>query len=1006
MISDQEKCPRCGCSLKNIPERVCPSCALACVLELDDQDSSGLGHVKYFGKYELLEEIARGGMGIVYKARQDSLRRIVALKLIYPAALDTEQMLRRFKAEAELAASLEHPGIVPIHEIGEHEGQPYFTMGFVEGPALSARTAEGPMPQREAATLLSRIARIVDFAHQRGVLHRDLKPGNILLDSEGRPHLADFGLAKLANNQSSITAPEALLGTPAYMAPEQALDARRATILSDVYSLGAVLYHCLTGAPPFAGQSALEVARQVCDCEPKRPSTLVPALDRDLELITMKCLGKEPFSRYSSARELASDLDRWLDGEPILARPATALEAAWKWAARNPVLSALAGAAALILLAGALGVGLQWRRAERALRASQERFYAASIKLAQEAINEQDRGRAVRLLESQIPEPGAPDLRGFEWRYLWSLTQGNEDRLISAERSFLMCLAFSPDGRYLAMEDEVVDLKTGAHKRLAAEHDSFCSVVFDSSGDSVVLAGNGEVKRIRIADASVLWRQPLEQAFLANFLGDGSTLVATYNITLGHVAGGRACILSATNGAILRALEGASGRALAVSGDRSRFATGSRDGAVQIWNARSGILEQTLTNALGVTALAFSPDGARLVAGCWDGFLQEWYLPRGTLLRQDKLHRSHVWGIAIGPEGTIYTASNDHTCRAWTRGLKPARNFTGHLSGVPGLALSHDSAKLATVSGEQVRIWSIAANAAPDPKFESIPFRWAPALFSFGDHYVVQSARGPSLVESSTGREIRNFGEEAIAFDTIAPDTLLLQTRPGSNPVATWNFRTGARTNLHLDRIDPNPRSLRALSGGRIMTVSTNAHIWAASSGKLLQEFIACKGLAFGWDISPDRETLVVGHQTREGGAANLISMRDYSIKASIATSAVVEAVAFNEPGTLVALASWDHSVYLCSLPGLKLIRNIQGHLGAIYHAAFTRDNALLTASEDGSTVLWDLRTGLEMMRFPYDACYAVKDMWVLGRKGFGNEPMTLELLKAPRVEMRTTSTP
>jgi WD40 repeat protein len=409
------------------------------------------------------------------------------------------------------------------------------------------------------------------------------------------------------------------------------------------------------------------------------------------------------------------------------------------------------------------------------------------------------------------------------------------------------------------------------------------------------------------------------------------------------------------------------------------------------------LLKQVLTNSLEVTALAFSPDGARLVAGCWNGFMQEWDLTRSKLLRQAAPHRSHIWELAYAEDGTLFTASNDHTSRAWTPEWTVSREFTGHLSSVMCLAVSQKGNLLAAASANQVRLWNIGTDAQSRPLFKSMPYRWAPALFSFGTNFILQTRLGPALVEAQKGREIRNFGKEAAAFDIFAPDTLLLKVKDSTNPVATWNFRSGAKTNLNLAGFVDHPRqSVKALGSARIVTASTNVYIWEASTGNLLHQFKAIDGRAFGWDLSPDEKFLLVGGQTPTGGCANVISLADHAIKATLATDAVVEAVAFNEAGTLAALGSWDHSVYLCSFPELKLLKRLNGHLGAIYYTAFTRDNALLTASEDGSTVLWDLRSGLEMMRFPFDACFTVNDMWVLGRSGRSGDPMTLEILKAP----------
>ncbi|HEY2839860.1 MAG TPA: protein kinase, partial [Pirellulales bacterium] len=306
-----------------------------------------------FGDYELLEEIARGGMGVVYRARQRALDRIVAVKMILAGQLASATEVERFRAEAQAAAHLHHPNIVPIIEVGERQGQHFFSMGFVDGKSLAGRLAAGPLPPREAAELLRATAEAVQYAHDCGVIHRDLKPANILLDSAERPHVTDFGLAKRINQDEGLTVTGQIIGTPSFMPPEQAagkLDAIGP--LADVYSLGAVLYATLTGRPPFQAASPIDTLKQVLEREPVAPRSLNPTTPRDLETIALKCLQKEPAKRYPSARTLAEDLQRWLRGEPISARPVGRFERAWRWRRRNPVVAALSGAVALALIMG------------------------------------------------------------------------------------------------------------------------------------------------------------------------------------------------------------------------------------------------------------------------------------------------------------------------------------------------------------------------------------------------------------------------------------------------------------------------------------------------------------------------------------------------------------------------------------------------------------------------------------------------------------------------------
>ncbi len=282
--------------------------------------SASAHRVEDFGDYEGLMEIARGGMGVVYKARQVGLNRDVALKMILAGEFAGEDDVRRFFVEAEAAAHLDHPHIVPVYEVGEHNGQPYFTMKLVEGGSLASVSTTPSTDPKQTATLLAKVARAVHYAHQRGILHRDLKPANILLDINGEPYVTDFGLAKRIEGDSGLTQSGSVVGTPSYMPPEQAAGkVRDLTTAADVYSLGAVLYHLLTGQPPFRGDSVLETLQQVLDQEPVSPRSINRLVTPELEAICRKCLEKSPEQRYPSAEALAEDLEAYVEGEPVLA---------------------------------------------------------------------------------------------------------------------------------------------------------------------------------------------------------------------------------------------------------------------------------------------------------------------------------------------------------------------------------------------------------------------------------------------------------------------------------------------------------------------------------------------------------------------------------------------------------------------------------------------------------------------------------------------------------------
>ena len=392
MIKAIRVCKKCDAKIfSDAPKGLCTACALETALgisldsvadrmsepsrmdELSGDESNGATNptltahstiVGEFGDYELLEEIGRGGQGVVFRARQKSLNRIVALKVISLGQWASKTHLMRFRREAEAAARLEHPGIVPIHEVGEREGSCYFSMQFIQGGQLDEAVRDKPMPGRQAAELMAKIARIAHYAHEHGILHRDIKPGNILVDAKGEPHLTDFGLARLLESESTITRTIEVMGTPSYMAPEQACPQRYSvaggaagqtaelTSAIDVYGLGAVFYQLLTNHPPFAGGTTYETIRLLLNTDPRHPRLWNPKIDRDLSTICLKCLEKNPAQRYPSALALAEDLERWLRHEPIQARHIGFATRVMKWVQRKPAIFAL------LMLSFALAVGL------------------------------------------------------------------------------------------------------------------------------------------------------------------------------------------------------------------------------------------------------------------------------------------------------------------------------------------------------------------------------------------------------------------------------------------------------------------------------------------------------------------------------------------------------------------------------------------------------------------------------------------------------------------------
>jgi serine/threonine protein kinase/tetratricopeptide (TPR) repeat protein len=352
-------CKKCDTAiLADEPEGLCAACVLETSLGMLQENGNGTSAAEMpeeLGDYQLLEEIGHGGQGLVYRARQKSLNRIVALKVIAVGRWATKAHIKRFRLEAEAAARLDHPCIVPIHEIGESDGSYYFSMKLVEGLRLDEVIKRGSMPNRRAAELIIKLARTVHYAHEHGILHRDIKPGNVLLDVNGDPHLTDFGLARLAETESTLTGTIEVLGTPSYMAPEQAHgNEAEITRGTDVYGLGAVFYHLLTSHPPFAGGTTYETTRLLLETDARQPRLLNPKIGRDLSTICLKCLEKDPKRRYCSALALAEDLEHWLKHEPIQARPSGILTHGKKWVRREPLV------AVVIALSIALVAAVGW----------------------------------------------------------------------------------------------------------------------------------------------------------------------------------------------------------------------------------------------------------------------------------------------------------------------------------------------------------------------------------------------------------------------------------------------------------------------------------------------------------------------------------------------------------------------------------------------------------------------------------------------------------------------
>jgi WD40 repeat protein len=946
--------------------------------------------------YEVLGLLGQGGMGVVYRGRHVRLGRVVALKMIRDSGFASPDGVNRFRAEAEAVARLQHPNIVQIYEVGEHAGRPYCALEFVDGGSLADRLAHTPQPARYAAAVVQALARAVHHAHQQGIVHRDLKPANVLLTRQGTPKVTDFGLVKRLDDASGQTATGAILGTPSYMAPEQAAGRTRDIgPRVDVYALGAILYEMLTGRPPFSGSSALDTLEQVRSREPVPPRQLNPAAPHDLETICLKCLQKDPARRYGNGDELANDLRRFLGGEPIEARPVGRAERLWRWARRNPAVAGLAVTVVLALLAGtvvstcfALQARHRARDAEDAAeRTGQEKLRAdenarqanwrAYVSDMQRIGHEWEYGRIghVRaLLDGQRPErTGDKDLRGFEWHFWDHLCRG-EVLTFRGHRTPVVNVAFSPDGKRLASVGsdyttadaigeglKVWEADTG---RVLLTLPGVNQMAFSPDGKWLAAPREKEDFPLEVAIWDASTGREARRLTLPRFgVSSVYTMAFSPDSKLLAVRGGYGTVIiwDRTTGKEVHTLHGhlERVRCMVFRPDGTELATSSDDGMVRIWNVATGRCQRAFTVVpSGVAwAVAYSPDGQSLATGGDDPRVKVRDAASGRERLSLRGHSSTVCCVAFSPDGRrLVSGGYDQTVRVWdAEGGDELWCFRGHTGPIRAIAFGPDGRRLASCGEDgTVKLWeAVGGPAAATLKCpgDGPNAYWGGAAYSpDGRRVALVSADGIAHVYDA------ECGAECLALTVYPPSEF-----PGS------------------ERYSPDGRFFATGGAGE-----KAARLWDAETGRALLTGPTHSEAVVRLAFAPDSKWLASvsllpeeREKARTAATVKIWSTADGQERCSLLTGEPVSSAAFSPDGRLLATGGgegWRGAIGMFQntlSPRIRLWdtgngreqRSFSGHSDTIYALAFSPDGRwLASASADRTVKIWAVASGKELL--------------------------------------------
>jgi WD40 repeat protein/serine/threonine protein kinase len=1011
------------------------------------------------GRYKLLQQIGEGGCGVVYMAEQEEpVRRRVALKIIKPG-MDTRGVIARFEAERQALAMMEHPNIARVLDAGATEtGRPFFVMELVRGVRITAYCQENALSTEERLKLFVQVCLAIQHAHQKGVIHRDIKPSNILVtlhDGVPVPKVIDFGIAKATEqrltDRTLFTEFHSFLGTPAYMSPEQAeMSGLDVDTRSDIYALGVLLYEMLTGTTPFDAGELMklgidECRRAIREVEPLRPSTrltqeltrsaragadsasprgpkearalehLITQVRGDLDWIVMKCLEKDRARRYATANDLAADVQRFIEGDPVLARPPSNLYRLGKLVRRHRVVVGAAAAVAVTLIA-ATAVGVwqavrattlekrearlrqqaetETRRAESQTAIARLNEYVADINLAQQSLAAGNHGRALRLLQKHRPVAGEQELRGFEWRYLWQLTRGDEHATFGHPGETAQCVAISPDGQFVVCgaERRVSVWSVGTHTLVATQNWGANAVAFLPGGKSAVLAGVGSMRGsgvTRVVDTTTWTEQ--------RALPGGSAMALSHD--------GRRLATSGREG--IRVWDTATwqqtqflreaGSPFALSPDGTRLAAHARAGFA-VWDIASGEEKQSLENSTNLfvrvgpsrrdRAISFSPDGKWIViarnmaseagvfvAGVWDA---ETGAEAGAM-PGDPEHIEHTGAIAalaFSPDGrTLATASLDHSIRLWDFEKRQRVGvLQGHLNEAWAVAFAPDGKSVVSAGKDGgVKLWSTQEPAQD----ELMTGARLPIAFSRDGRTLAALTRAGSVVffDAAGGKTVREFAWEGggggggpgrwfnFTAAAVSADLATLVMAGPDGSVQIWNTTTHESSRL---RVADGPVGVVALApdGQTLVTGGWGRSLLCWDMARRTNVMLEVEGERV--VFSGDGRYFAVIERGTNLMIFDTVKRRmkvDLAMEAAPVFTSSGSAANFSPDGNLFAVACLDDTIRIWKVEDGRAAGLLTGHKQSVFSVAFAPDGRTLASASDDSTLkFWNVASQQELL--------------------------------------------